>query len=244
MSGTLLAAVPIALIAGLISFFSPCVLPLVPGYLSYVSGQSLADLTDERGGHSRGRVLAGSILFVIGFSVVFVTQGAFFGYFGQTLLEYQQTANIVLGIFTILLGLVFMGLFPGFMQREIRSHRRPAAGLIGAPLLGFVFSLGWAPCVGPTLATVNALSFSEGSAERGALLAIFYCLGLGIPFLLTALALRRAIGAFGWVKRHYKWIMRFGGGVMVVVGILLTTGAWAYLTNQLQVWQSGFTLGI
>ncbi|MFJ6212435.1 cytochrome c biogenesis CcdA family protein [Streptomyces sp. NPDC092296] len=243
LQGALLLAVPVALLAGLVSFFSPCVLPLVPGYLSYVTGFSAADLADA-GGRRRGRMLLGSLLFVFGFSVVFVSGGALFGFFGQTLLEYRREISLVMGLVTIVMGLAFMGLLPGFSMREVRSHRRPAVGLAGAPLLGLVFGLGWTPCVGPTLASLNTLALYQASAWRAALLMAVYCAGLGVPFVVAALAFRRALGAFGWVKRHYQWVLRIGGGMLVAVGLLLATGAWDSLVNQLQTATTSFSIGI
>ncbi|WP_037580548.1 cytochrome c biogenesis CcdA family protein [Phaeacidiphilus oryzae] len=241
--GALLLAVPVALFGGLVSFFSPCVLPLVPGYLSYVTGFSAADLGDAQGAR-RGRMFAGAMLFVLGFTAVFVSGGALFGYFGNTLFQQRHVISYVLGGLTILLGLAFMGVLPGFSQREVRSHRRPAVGLVGAPLLGIVFGVGWTPCIGPTLASVEALSMNEASAGRGALLMAVYCLGLGVPFVVAALAFRKALGAFGWIKRHYQWVMRIGGGMLVAVGVLLVTGVWDQLVSSLQEWTSGFTIGI
>ncbi|MGW4382624.1 cytochrome c biogenesis CcdA family protein [Kitasatospora sp. NPDC004531] len=242
-SGALLAALPIALAAGLLSFFSPCVLPLVPGYLSYVTGFSAADLSDARGAR-RGRMLAGSLLFILGFAAVFVSGGALFGSFGQTLQEHRRVISIVMGSLTVLMGLAFMGLLPGFTMRELRSHRRPAIGLAGAPLLGVVFGLGWTPCIGPTMAAIQSLAFNQASAGRGALLMAMYCLGLGVPFVLAALAFRKALGAFGWVKQHYQWVMRIGGGMLVAVGLALVTGAWDALVNQLQYLTQNFSIGI
>ncbi|MFI8104351.1 cytochrome c biogenesis protein CcdA [Streptomyces sp. NPDC086023] len=240
MNGALVLAVPVALLAGLISFFSPCVLPLVPGYLGYVTGLSAAEAGPgggEAGGAAkRGRMLLGAFLFVLGFSAPFISQGAFFGYFGNTLSQYKETLEVVLGSLTVLFGLAFMGFLPGLMQRDIRIHRKPAAGLLGAPVLGFTFGLGWTPCMGPTLGAVMGLSMGQDSPGRGALLMVFFCLGLGVPFILTALAFRRSMGAFGWVKRHYTWVLRIGGGFLVAVGVLLITGAWSQLVLQLQSW--------
>ena len=243
VSGALVLAIPVALFGGLVSFFSPCVLPLVPGYLSYVTGFSAVDLADAEG-RKRGRVLLGALLFVLGFTVVFASLGASFGYFGNHLLAHQTLIDRITGALTILMGLAFMGFLPGFTQRELRSHRKPVVGLIGAPLLGAVFGVGWTPCIGPTLAAVEALSFNQGSAGRGALLSVCYCLGLGVPFIVAALAFRRALGAFGWIKKHYQWVMRIGGGMLVLVGLLLVTGAWAQLVAQLRYSTSSFTLGI
>ncbi|MFE5907735.1 cytochrome c biogenesis CcdA family protein [Streptomyces wedmorensis] len=239
-SGALLLALPIAVLGGLVSFFSPCVLPLVPGYLSYVTGVTGTDLAESR----RGRMTAGAVLFVLGFTVVFVSGGALFGYFGATLQEYRDTLTTVLGVLMILMGVFFMGLMPWFTQREFRFHKKPVAGLIGAPLLGALFGIGWTPCIGPTLASVNALALEQASAGRGAVLAFAYCVGLGVPFVLAAIAFRKALGAFGWVKKHYAWVMRIGGGMMIVTGVLLLTGAWDSMVATMQGWSSGFTVGI
>lgn len=240
LNGALLLAVPVALLGGLVSFFSPCVLPLVPGYLSYVTGVSGTDLAEAR----RGRMLLGASLFVLGFSAVFVSGGALFGGFGATLQEHRGVISRVLGALTIVLGLSFMGVLPGVLQREARFHRRPAMGLAGAPLLGVLFGIGWTPCIGPTLAAVNALAYNEASAARGAFLTAVYCLGLGLPFIVAAVAFRRTLGAFSYLKRHYVWVMRIGGGMLVAVGLLLVTGVWDLIVYELQVWSSGFTVGI
>ncbi|CAM5336806.1 cytochrome c biogenesis CcdA family protein [Streptomyces tanashiensis] len=239
-SGALLLALPIAVLGGLVSFFSPCVLPLVPGYLSYVTGVTGADLAESR----RGRMTAGAVLFVLGFTAVFVSGGALFGYFGSTLQKYSDTLTTILGVLMILMGVFFAGLMPWFTQREFRFHKKPAAGLIGAPVLGALFGIGWTPCIGPTLASVNALALEQASAGRGAILAFAYCLGLGVPFVLAAIAFRKALGAFGWVKKHYVWVMRIGGGMMIVTGLLLLTGAWDDMVATMQGWSSGFTVGI
>ncbi|MFI5532552.1 cytochrome c biogenesis CcdA family protein [Kitasatospora sp. NPDC051853] len=242
-SGAILLALPIALAAGLVSFFSPCVLPLVPGYLSYVTGFSAADLAEAKGG-KRGRMLLGSLLFILGFTAVFVSGGALFGYFGSTLREHQRTISVVMGLLTIGMGLAFMGLLPGFSMRELRTHRRPVVGLAGAPLLGLVFGIGWTPCIGPTMASINSLAMNQASAWRGGLLMLVYCLGLGVPFVLAALAFRRALGAFGWVKKHYQWVMRIGGGMLVAVGLLLVTGVWDTLVTELQSLTATTSIGI
>ncbi|WP_042381456.1 cytochrome c biogenesis CcdA family protein [Streptacidiphilus melanogenes] len=242
-SGALILAVPVALLGGLVSFFSPCVLPLVPGYLSYVTGFSAVDLAEAQG-RRRGRLLAGASLFVLGFTAVFASEGALFGYFGERLLAHQRAIDVVTGVLTVLLGLAFMGLLPGFTQRELRSHRKPVVGLLGAPLLGAVFGVGWTPCIGPTLASVNFLASQEASAGRGALLTVVYCFGLGLPFIAVALAFRRVLGAFAWVKRHYTLVTRLGGGMLVLVGVTLATGLWAQLVYQVQVWTSGFSTGV
>lgn len=256
--GSLLLAVPIAAAAGVVSFASPCVLPLVPGYLSYVTGMSGADLAGTgsvtgsvTGGGSgvavesraaartRGRTLAGSVGFVLGFAAVFVSVGVAFGGAGALLQQYADPVTRVLGAVTIVLGLGFMGLIPG-LQRDIRLHIAPRAGVAGAPLLGVLFGLGWTPCMGPTLAAVQALAFDSASAGRGALLSATYALGLGLPFVAFGLGYRWALGAFAAVKRHYAAVMRIGGAMLVAVGLALVTGLWTNLTIVMQGWISGF----
>ena len=279
-NGSLLLAVPLAFAAGVVSFLSPCVLPLVPGYLSYITGLTGAELapapvapsgvgTPSAGGtpsaavgtpapatatpstatataveaapvHRRSRVVLGTLLFVAGFSVVFVAYGALFGTLGNALIEYGEQITRVLGLVVIILGLMFMGLLPG-LTREYRFHRAPSYGIWGAPVLGVLFGLGWTPCIGPTLAAVQSLAFTEASAARGALLSLVYCLGLGLPFLIVGLAFRRAMGALGWVKRHYLLVMRIGGGLLVLIGLMLVTGYWNDLTIAMRTWVSGFS---
>jgi len=236
-SGALWVALPIAFVAGIVAFLSPCVLPLAPGYVSYITGLTGAELADARG--RRFQVLAGSLLFVLGFSVVFVSYGVLFGGAGSLLLEYSEVINRVLGVLVILMGLAFMGLIPG-LQREWRLHRMPTWGVAGAPLLGLLFGLGWSPCIGPTLTAVQTLAFTEASALRGATLSLVYCLGLGLPFVLLAVAFSRMAGAIGWVREHYVWVMRVGGGMLVLVGILLVSGLWTELTIWLRVQVPGF----
>ncbi|MER6122425.1 cytochrome c biogenesis protein CcdA [Streptomyces sp. NPDC001795] len=240
LNGALLVALPIALLGGLVSFFSPCVLPLVPGYLSYVTGVTGTDLAEAR----RGRMVAGASLFVLGFTAVFVSTGALFGSFGSTLQEHKEVLSKVLGALMILMGVFFMGLMPWLTQREFRFHKRPVTGLIGAPVLGALFGIGWTPCIGPTLSSVLMLSSDQGSAGRGAILTVAYCLGLGVPFVLAAVAFRKALGAFSWVKRHYTWVMRIGGGMMIATGLLLLTGAWDGIVQQMQSWSNGYSVGI
>jgi cytochrome c-type biogenesis protein len=240
LSGSLVLAVPVALVAGLVSFFSPCVVPLLPGYLSYTTGLSGADLESAR----RGRMLAGSLLFVSGFSFVFISYGLAFGAIGEWLLTYQRPITVVLGCFTILLGVVFLGAVP-WMQRDWRFHRVPAVGLAAAPLLGVLFGLGWTPCIGPTLGAINALAYNEASAGRGALLSLVFSFGIGLPFVIAALAYRRALGAIRWVRRHQAWVTRAGGLMLIVVGLLLVTGWWDVLVDDLRSSVIvGFTPGI
>ena len=236
-SGSLAVALAIAFAAGIVAFLSPCVLPLAPGYVSYVTGLTGAELADPTG--RRGRVLVGSLLFVLGFSIVFVSYGLAFGSVGSLLLQYQEPINRVLGVVIISVGLVFLGAIPG-LQREWRLHRAPTWGVAGAPLLGIVFGLGWSPCIGPTLTVVQSLAFTEASAARGAALSMAYCLGLGLPFVALALAFSRTAGALGWVKRNYEWVMRIGGAMLIIVGLLLVTGAWTSFTIWLRVTLPGF----
>jgi cytochrome c-type biogenesis protein len=239
LSGSLLAAVPIAALAGLVSFLSPCVLPLVPGYLSYVTGLSGIELAEGR----RVRVVLGALLFVLGFSVVFVSYGALFGGLGSVLREHGDLIARVMGVVLIVLGLVYAGWLPG-AAREWRWHVSPAVGLAGAPLVGALFGIGWTACTGPTLAAVQALAFDDGSAARGALLSLAYCLGLGLPFVLAALAYRRALGALRWVRLHQVWVLRIGGAMLIALGVLLVSGAWTELVTSLQSWIRGFEVAI
>ncbi|MDQ6875585.1 MAG: cytochrome c biogenesis protein CcdA [Actinomycetota bacterium] len=242
-SGPLVAAFAVAVLAGVVSFVSPCVLPLVPGYLSYVTGLSGADLDapDQQGRlRVRGRILLGSVLFVLGFTAVFVAYGALFGGLGRALLVHQAVIQQVVGAVIVLLGLVFLGLVPG-LQREVRLHRLPASGLAGAPLLGVVFGLGWTPCVGPTLGAVQGLAYETASAGRGALLAAAYCVGLGLPFVLFGMGYRWLLGALGVARRHARWVTRVGGALLVVLGLLLLTGTWNDMTIAMRDWVAGFT---
>ncbi|MGQ0844311.1 MAG: cytochrome c biogenesis CcdA family protein [Sporichthyaceae bacterium] len=235
-TGSLLLAIPVAALAGLVSFLSPCVLPLVPGYVGYVTGLAGQDLGEAR----RGRVLAGTTLFVLGFTAVFVSLGAAFGYVGRNLLEHETTINRVLGALTIVLGLSFLGWLPGF-RRDLRlMHRAPKGGLLAAPVLGVLFGVGWTPCIGPTLGAVQSLAFTSASAGRGALLTFVYCLGLGLPFILVGVGMRRAMGAVGWVRAHHLGVMRAGGAMLCLLGLLLITGLWADLSIQMRIWTSGF----
>ncbi|MFL6241100.1 MAG: cytochrome c biogenesis CcdA family protein [Actinomycetes bacterium] len=250
VDGSLILAIPVAFAAGLVSFLSPCVLPLVPGYLSYVTGLSGADLAGEQelahgpgamtatppaiAVRHRGRVLAGSLLFVCGFSLVFVSEGLVFGEFGTFVTRHSVGISRILGVVVILLGLAFMGLIPG-LQRDVRIHRLPAAGLVGAFPLGFVFGLGWTPCLGPTLGAVQSLAFTGGTASRGALLSFAFCLGLGLPFVVAGLAFRRALSVFAVLRRHSVLITRIGGVMLIAVGVLLVTGAWNHVTVWLRI---------
>jgi len=226
-TGSMLLAIPVALLAGIVSFASPCVLPLVPGYLGYVGGMAGAD--DGK----RGKVVAGVALFIAGFTAVFVAMTAALSSVGILLLRYQDLITRLLGVVVILMGLAFIGAFP-FLLRERRLNVSPRAGLVGAPLLGITFGLGWAPCIGPTLAAVMALALDEADPSRAIILTIAYCLGLGLPFLGVAFGLRSSQRMIDWMKRRRVAIMRFGGGLLVLIGLLLVTGVWARLTLLLQ----------
>jgi cytochrome c-type biogenesis protein len=249
--GPLLFAAGLSIAAGLLSFLSPCVLPLVPGYLSYVTGLAGADLDAAAGAdplgrpvHSgmstagsrrvRGRVLAGSGLFVLGFTTVFTLVATATSGAGLLLLDHQVAVQRIVGVLIIVMGLAFLGLIPG-LDREFRSRRLPVSGLAGAPLLGAVFALGWLPCTGPTLAAVLGLTLTQGSVGRGVLLAIAYCVGIGVPFVLFGLGLRWMLGLLRVIRRHSRWVTRIGGVMLLVVGVLLVSGLW----NDAVIWLRG-----
>jgi cytochrome c-type biogenesis protein len=289
LSGPLILAVPVAVAAGAVTFLSPCVLPLVPGYLSYVTGMSgtaavqeqaparkaapalaaaqaagagagvgvmgeeTAELTPDspvaKSSQAltvmlpRARVVAGAMLFVLGFSVLFASEGVLLGGLGEKLLVHQQVVTQVLGVVTIVLGLLFAGVFDRLMLtgRIFRPSWRPRAGLAGAPLLGLMFGLTWTPCIGPTLSAVLGLAGTSGTAARGALLALAYGIGLGIPFLIVAFAFQRGMQFFGWARRHARLITGLGGAMLVVVGVLEVTGTWDAAMSWLQVhWSSSY----
>lgn len=231
VSGALPAALGVALLAGLVSFASPCILPLVPGFLGYVTG--LSDVALERRG--RGRMVLGALLFVLGFSVVYLVGTVTASAFGIAVRSHQDVLLRIGGALVIALALVFLG---AGSQRAWTPRWRPAAGLGGAPLLGVVFGLGWAPCTGPTFAAILALSSSLSANShtllRGVLLAGAYCLGLGVPFLLIAAGYARAERASAWLRRHHRATQLFGGALLMVVGVLLVTGAWNVVTTTIQ----------
>jgi len=238
VGGGLFLALPIAALAGLLSFASPCVLPLVPGYLAYVSG-----ITEPGAARNGRRLLAGALLFVLGFALVFVAYGAAFGALGWWLIQWQQMLTRILGVLVIVMGIVFIGQI-SFFQRTIKLPFKPATGLIGAPLLGIVFGLGWTPCFGPTLAAISALSLNSASAGRGALLGLAYCLGLGIPFILMSLGLGWMSRSVAFLKRHIRTINISGGVLLIAIGTAMVTGLWTMLIYGLQGYISGFTAPI
>ncbi|MEV4844136.1 cytochrome c biogenesis protein CcdA [Micromonospora matsumotoense] len=276
-SGPLLLAIGAAALAGLVSFLSPCVLPLMPGYLSYVTGLAGTDLegrarpTTPPGGAAaptgggpapgdggaaptggpdggvavatraatrpaaavKGRVLAGTLLFIAGFTVVFTATAILFAGFGRIFFEYERTFQVVIGALIVLLGLSYLGVLPG-MQRELRIQRLPAAGLLGAPVLGAVFALSWMPCTGPTLGAVLGMAATGGQTDRAVVLAVAYCLGLGLPFVVFGLGFHRLLGVFRAVRRNSRWVTRIGGVLLILIGLALVTGGWQNFVIWLQ----------
>ncbi|MFY1626182.1 cytochrome c biogenesis CcdA family protein [Micromonospora sp. WMMD735] len=266
-SGPLLLAIGAAALAGLVSFLSPCVLPLMPGYLSYVTGLAGTDLegrarptTPAGGGPDpddggsapadgtvatatrtaarpvaavKGRVLAGTLLFIAGFTVVFTATAILFAGFGRIFFDYERTFQVVIGALIVLLGLSYLGVLPG-MQRELRIRRLPAAGLLGAPVLGAVFALSWMPCTGPTLGAVLGMAATGGQTDRAVVLAVAYCLGLGLPFVVFGLGFHRLLGVFRAVRRNSRWVTRIGGVLLILIGLALVTGGWQNFVIWLQ----------
>jgi len=228
MDGFLLTAFPIAVLAGLISFISPCVLPLVPGYLSFAAGFS----------RSRGRVFLGSILFVLGFSALFISYGALFGELGARIATNEDVITRVLGLLTILMGVVFLGAFP--MMPTVRPRISTTGGLIGAPILGFLFGVGWTPCIGPALASVQALAFQESSAVRGAVLSLGYCIGLGLPFIASGLFLDKSEKMRKVLVKRGDKVSKVGGVLLILIGLLQLTGLWTDLMIEMRSLISDF----
>ena len=231
LSGSMLLALPLALLAGIVTFISPCVLPLVPGYLGYISGSA----------NTKTRIMAGSVLFVLGFTVVFVTLGVLAGTAGLIFMAQNQWVQLVLGALVVVFGLALMGQF-GFLQRTVKLPISPKVGLLGAPLLGVVFAFGWTPCIGPTLSAVLVLASDSGDPVRGGVLATVYSLGIGLPFIAIAAGFSWATKSVEFVKRHLRTFNLFGGGLLVLIGILLMTGLWNRFTMWLQVVIGGYTV--
>ncbi|MGV1003402.1 MAG: cytochrome c biogenesis CcdA family protein [Candidatus Nanopelagicales bacterium] len=244
-SGSLVLALPVALAAGALSFFSPCILPLIPGYLSYVTGLTGEELGLGTGlgqprprSHHQKAVLLGTLGFIAGFTFVFVSYGALFGGLGSVLLRHQEPITRLLGVVVIVMGLGFLGHLP-WLEREAR-WRVSSRGVAAAPLLGVLFALGWTPCLGPTLAAVQALALAQGTAARGALLSLAYCLGLGLPLLAVGLGFSRFAGTVRWVRAHQGLVASIGGWALVAIGVLLVSGVWGIWVNQLQAWIGGW----
>ncbi|MCG5443463.1 cytochrome c biogenesis protein CcdA [Micromonospora sp. NIE79] len=253
LSGPLLLAIGAAALAGLVSFLSPCVLPLVPGYLSYVTGLAGADLEGRRPaadpapgsggvavkervarvGAVKGRVLAGTLLFIGGFTVVFVATAILFASIGRVFFDYKRELQIGVGVLVIVAGLSYLGMIPA-LQREFRISRLPSAGLLGAPVFGAVFALSWVPCTGPTLGAVMGMATASGQSDRAVVLAVAYCLGLGIPFIVFGLGFERLLGVFRAVRRNSRWVTRVGGALLILIGLALVTGGWQSFVIWLQ----------
>lgn len=243
-SGALWIAIPVAMLAGLVSFLSPCVLPLVPGYLGFLGGAVTPRSTSSAaaGGHgqatstvqptTRGRLVLGVLLFILGFTIVFILYTVLGGTVGVFLLQWGDLITRILGVVIIAMGLVFLGLF-GFAQKELRFHVDSKAGIIGAPLLGVALGIGWAPCMGPTLAAILALSFNAGDPVRAGFLGLAYSLGLGIPFLLVALGFGWATKAIGFLRRHIRVVNIVGGVMLILLGVLMVTGLWTDIMSRL-----------
>ncbi len=228
LDGFLLTAFPIAVLAGVISFVSPCVLPLVPGYLSFAAGFS----------QSRGKVFLGSLLFVAGFSALFVSYGALFGELGARIATNEEDITRILGVITILMGVIFLGAFP--LMPTIKPRISTTGGLIGAPVLGFLFGVGWTPCIGPALASVQALAFQESSAVRGSILSLGYCIGLGTPFIATGLFLDKSQRIRKVLLKRGALIAKAGGILLILIGALQLTGLWTDLMIEMRSWISDF----
>ncbi|MBN9215661.1 MAG: cytochrome C biogenesis protein [Microbacterium sp. SCN 70-200] len=230
--GALWLAIPIALVAGLVSFLSPCVLPLVPGYLGFLGGSVGGSRAATQARAPRGRLVGGVLLFIAGFTLVFVAMGVLAGTLGRFFIQYQDLITRILGVVVIAMGLVFLGVF-GFAQRTMKPEVRSGLGLIGAPLLGIAMGIGWAPCIGPTYTAILSISLTQADPGRAVLLAVAYSLGLGIPFLLLAVGFGWATRSVAFLRRHIRTVNIIGGVLLVVLGILMVTGVWTAVMSQL-----------
>ena len=236
LTSSMLVAVPVAMLAGIVSFASPCVLPLLPGYFSYASGLGSAEIADGTG--SRRLLLGGTLGFVLGFSLVFVFTGAVIGGLGAVLLTNARIITVILGVVIIALGAAFAGWIP--MPSSWRPGVAPRLGVWASPLLGMVFGLGWTPCIGPALSVVLTLALNEGSAVRGGVLAFAYALGIGIPLIVLAIAFTAFAPRLDWLRRHQRGIQRIGGIAMILVGLAMVTGLWDSLMEVLRQWAAEF----
>lgn len=234
--GSLFISVLISFSAGLISFLSPCVLPLVPGYLSFITGFGLNANKSIR----KSKALIATILFIAGFTFVFVCIGMFFGGIGGWFISYGRVIERVMGIFVIALGISYLG-FWNLFNREYKFHTPVKQGLVGAPLLGALFAIGWTPCIGPTLAAVQTLAFNQATVSRGAILSAFYGFGLGLPFLFITFALEKAVTSVSWLRKRQVLFIKIGGILLILIGILLATGLWSEVTVEMRILISGFT---
>lgn len=233
-SGNFLLAAALAALAGLVSFLSPCVLPLAPGYLAYLTGVS-GNSTPQK-----SRAVVATFLFILGFSLVFTSYGIFFGSLGSLLFSYAQILERILGVLVIVLGIGFL-LQSGWLSRSFKFNFSVRSGVWGAPFLGILFAFGWTPCIGPVLAAVQTMAFSEGTAAKGAALSFIYALGLGVPFLLLAFVYEKSITTVQILRRYQKLFMQIGAVLMIFIGVMLVSGLWSEITINLRVWISGFT---
>jgi cytochrome c-type biogenesis protein len=234
--GSLFIAILISFSAGLISFLSPCVLPLVPGYLSFITGFGLNANKSSR----KSKALIATLLFIAGFTFVFVCIGMFFGGIGGWFISYGRIIERIMGLFVIALGISYLG-FWNLFKREYRFRTPVKQGLIGAPLLGALFAIGWTPCIGPTLAAVQTLAFNQATVSRGAILSAFYGFGVGLPFLFITFALEKALVSVSWLRKRQALFIKMGGLLLIIIGILLATGLWSEVTVEMRILISGFT---